>query len=131
MASHGTFPPCGSKVVREEPSLEELAWVIKAGTCIEANFQRGKGEAGMDEYGVCEPVAGLVQCLGLLCVPGWLPPFGFGSVTVFDLVLPRASPSQRPACGTTAQASSYSPSPPRDEGHQARGPWERVPRFIA
>src|SRR5262245_27903467 len=74
---------------------------------------------------------GLVQCLGLLCVPRLLPPFGFGSVTVFDLVLPRASPSQRPACGTTTQASSYSPSPSRDEGHQVRGSWERVPRFIA
>src|SRR5712691_482263 len=36
----------------EEPSLMELAWVIKAGTCIEASFQRGKGEAGMDAYQV-------------------------------------------------------------------------------
>jgi SRSO17 transposase len=36
----------------EEPSLVELAWVIKAGTCIEASFQRGKGEAGMDKYQV-------------------------------------------------------------------------------
>jgi SRSO17 transposase len=35
-----------------EPSLAELARVIKAGTCIEASFQRGKGEAGMDEYQV-------------------------------------------------------------------------------
>ena len=33
----------------EEPSLLELARVIKAGTCIEASFQRGKGQAGMDE----------------------------------------------------------------------------------
>jgi len=38
--------------VLEEPSLEELAWVIKAGTCIEASFKRGKGETGMDEYQV-------------------------------------------------------------------------------
>ena len=38
--------------VLEEPSLVELARVIKAGTCIEASFQRGKGEAGMDEYQV-------------------------------------------------------------------------------
>ena len=30
----------------------ELARVIKAGTCIEASFKRGKGEAGMDEYQV-------------------------------------------------------------------------------
>ena len=37
---------------REEPSLAELARVIKAGVCIEASFKRGKGEAGMDEYQV-------------------------------------------------------------------------------
>jgi len=36
----------------EEPWLAELARVIKAGACIEASFQRGKGEAGMDEYQV-------------------------------------------------------------------------------
>src|SRR5262245_53652663 len=36
----------------EEPSLGELARVIKAGACIEASFQRGKGEVGMDEYQV-------------------------------------------------------------------------------
>jgi SRSO17 transposase len=36
----------------EEPSLSELARVIKAGLCIEASFKRGKGEAGMDEYQV-------------------------------------------------------------------------------
>src|SRR5215813_12776947 len=36
----------------EEPSLRELARVIKAGMGIEASFQRGKGEAGMDEYQV-------------------------------------------------------------------------------
>ena len=35
-----------------EPSLGELARVITAGTCIEASFQRGKSEAGMDEYQV-------------------------------------------------------------------------------
>jgi SRSO17 transposase len=35
-----------------EPSLVELARVIKAGTCIEASFKRGKSEAGMDEYQV-------------------------------------------------------------------------------
>ena len=37
---------------REEPSLAELARVITAGSCIEASFKRGKGEAGMDEYQV-------------------------------------------------------------------------------
>jgi SRSO17 transposase len=36
----------------EEPSLVELARVIKAGVCIEASFKRGKSEAGMDEYQV-------------------------------------------------------------------------------
>jgi len=36
----------------EEPSLRELARVITAGMCIEASFQRGKGEAGMDAYQV-------------------------------------------------------------------------------
>jgi hypothetical protein len=43
---------CGSEVEREALSLGELARVIKAGTCIEASFKRGKGEAGMDEYQV-------------------------------------------------------------------------------
>jgi len=36
----------------KEPSLGELARVIKAGARIEASFKRGKGEAGMDEYQV-------------------------------------------------------------------------------
>jgi hypothetical protein len=45
-------PTCVSKVELEEPSLAELARVIKAGLCIETSFQRGKGEAGMDEYQV-------------------------------------------------------------------------------
>ena len=35
-----------------EPSLAELARVIKAGACIEASFKRGKSEVGMDEYQV-------------------------------------------------------------------------------
>jgi SRSO17 transposase len=41
-----------SEAELKEPSLEELARVIKGGNCIEASFQRGKGEAGMDEYQV-------------------------------------------------------------------------------
>src|SRR5215468_1916013 len=45
-------PTCVAKGALEEPSLGELARVIKAGTCIEASFKRGKGEAGMDEYQV-------------------------------------------------------------------------------
>jgi SRSO17 transposase len=36
----------------EEPSLAELARVIKAGSCIEASFKRGKSEVGMDAYQV-------------------------------------------------------------------------------
>jgi SRSO17 transposase len=43
---------CGSGAKREQPSLAEVARVIKAGLCIEASFKRGKGEAGMDEYQV-------------------------------------------------------------------------------
>ena len=36
----------------QEPSLAELARVIKAGASIEASFKRGKGEVGMDAYQV-------------------------------------------------------------------------------
>ena len=45
-------PTDGSEVAFKEPSLGELARVIKAGACIEASFKRGKGEVGMDEYQV-------------------------------------------------------------------------------
>jgi SRSO17 transposase len=45
-------PTGGANGDLEEPSLLELARVIKAGMCIEASFQRGKGEAGMDAYQV-------------------------------------------------------------------------------
>src|SRR5712691_8081963 len=45
-------PTQAPEAEREEPSLAELAWVIKAGTCIEASFKRGKSEAGMDAYQV-------------------------------------------------------------------------------
>jgi SRSO17 transposase len=45
-------PTCVSESELEEPLLAELARVIKAGACIEASLQRGKGEAGMDEYQV-------------------------------------------------------------------------------
>jgi SRSO17 transposase len=41
-----------SEAELKEPSLEELARVIKAGACIEASSKRGKGEVGMDEYQV-------------------------------------------------------------------------------
>ena len=45
-------PTCVAHRELKEPSLGELARVIKAGACIEASFKRGKGEAGMDEYQV-------------------------------------------------------------------------------
>jgi SRSO17 transposase len=45
-------PTCVANGALEEPSLGELARVIKAGTCIEASFKRGKGEVGMDAYQV-------------------------------------------------------------------------------
>jgi len=45
-------PTAGPKVAWKEPSLAALARVIKAGTGIEASFQRGKSEVGMDEYQV-------------------------------------------------------------------------------
>ena len=43
-------PTAGGKGAFKEPSLGELGRVIKAGTCIEASFKRGKGEVGMDAY---------------------------------------------------------------------------------
>src|SRR5215468_8197340 len=45
-------PSDGWGVAFQEPSVEELARVIKAGACIESSFKRGKGEVGMDEYQV-------------------------------------------------------------------------------
>src|SRR5262249_28771620 len=45
-------PTCVSAAELAEPSLAELARVIKAGACIEACFKRGKGAVGMDEYQV-------------------------------------------------------------------------------
>jgi SRSO17 transposase len=45
-------PTAGCAGAFTEPSLGELARVIKAGACIEASCKRGKGEVGMDEYQV-------------------------------------------------------------------------------
>src|SRR5712691_8787891 len=45
-------PTDGCEVVFKDPSLGELARMIKAGACIEASFKRGKGEVGMDAYQV-------------------------------------------------------------------------------
>ncbi len=61
----------------------------------------------------------LVQYLGHVCVPRCLPPFGTGSVTVSDPCTDRASPSQKPACGTTAQASSQGHSPNGIKRHES------------
>ncbi len=50
---HYYLTPTGvSEAALKEPSLGELARVIKAGACIEASFKRGKGEVGMDAYQV-------------------------------------------------------------------------------
>jgi len=50
---HDYLTPTGVSAAQlSEPSLDELARVIKAGACIEASFKRGKGEVGMDEYQV-------------------------------------------------------------------------------
>jgi hypothetical protein len=50
---HYYLTPTGVSAAQlPEPSLDELARVIKAGACIEASFKRGKGEVGMDEYQV-------------------------------------------------------------------------------
>ena len=59
-----------------------------------------------------------------------LPPFGLGSVTVFDHALSRASPSQKPACGFPARASSYGLSPIGIELYQAPRLWEGIPLVI-
>src|SRR5262249_1672159 len=45
-------PTCVPAGELAEPSLAELARVIKAGACIEASFKRGKSEVGMDAYPV-------------------------------------------------------------------------------
>jgi hypothetical protein len=50
---HYYLTPTGvSAMELKEPSGGELARVIKAGTCIETSFKRGKAEVGMDEYQV-------------------------------------------------------------------------------
>ena len=62
------------------------------------------------ETGFEVEVRGLVQCLGLLCIPCLLPPFGLGSVTIFDPALARASPSQKPEDRVAGRDYSY-PAP--------------------
>jgi hypothetical protein len=60
-----------------------------------------------------------------------LSPFGLESVTVFDPAPLCASPSQKPACGFPAQASSTSSSPNGVHGDQRPGTWEWMSRGIA
>ena len=52
MCHYYLSPTCVSEGELAEPSLAELARIIKAGACIEATFKRGKSEVGMDEYQV-------------------------------------------------------------------------------
>jgi hypothetical protein len=66
-----------SEAELKEPSLAELARVIKAGVCIEACFKRGKGEVGMDEYQV-------------RTWQGWHQPYG--AVADGGVVLDRGNP---------------------------------------
>jgi SRSO17 transposase len=47
-SQYSRTPPGGSAGELPEPSLAELARVIKAGTCMEASCKRGQGEGGMD-----------------------------------------------------------------------------------
>ena len=56
-----------------------------------------------------------------------LPPFGTGSVTLFHHASLCASPSQKPACGITAQASSCRPLPDGIESDHSSRPWEWMP----
>src|SRR5206468_2497346 len=68
-----------------------------------------------------------LQCVGVLCIPCLLPPFGLGSVTLFHHALLCASLSQKPACGITAQASSCGLLPDGIEPDQTSRLWERMP----
>ena len=69
-------------------------------------------------------------CRSALC-SRLLSPFGLESVTVFDPAPLCASPSQKPACGFPAQASSTSSSPHGVHGDQRPGTWEWMSRGIA
>jgi hypothetical protein len=60
-----------------------------------------------------------------------LSPFGFESVTIFDPAPLCASPSQKPACGFPAQASSDGLSPDGIHGDDGTRPREGMPCSIA
>jgi hypothetical protein len=79
-------------------------------------------------YGVCGRVGSTPPvCRSALYSP-LLPPFGLGSVTVFDPAPLKVSPSQKPAGGFPAQASSYSRSP---NGIEARLAMDSIPVVAA
>ena len=65
-----------------------------------------------------------------LCSP-FLSPFGPESVTLFDPAPLCASPSQKPACGFPAQASSARLSPNGIHGDQRTRTWEWRARGVA
>src|SRR5215470_14106326 len=69
-------------------------------------------------------------CRSALYSP-FLPPFGPGSVTVFDPAPLCASPSQKPACGFPAQASSDGLSPDGIHGDDGTRSREGMPCSIA
>jgi hypothetical protein len=69
-------------------------------------------------------------CRSALC-SRLLSPFGLESVTVFDPAPLCASPSQKPACGFPAQASSTGPSPNGIHGDQRSWTWKWMSRGIA
>src|SRR5262249_48822346 len=69
-------------------------------------------------------------CRSALCSP-LLSPFGLESVTVFDPAPLCASPSQKPACGFPAQASSDGLSPDGIHGDDGTRSREGMPCSIA
>src|SRR5262249_62043159 len=65
-------PTCVSKGELAEPSLAELARVIKAGAGIEARFKRGKSGGGMAGDEVRTAEGGHGHMAGTLCAGWWL-----------------------------------------------------------
>ena len=100
-------PSDGCGVAFQEPSVEELARVIKAGACIESSFKRGKGEVGMDEYQV-RTWHGCPMCrrqIVMITVAGVV----IGSITRGPslqraLVRQRTTGDHQPFCGSGAFA---------------------------
>jgi hypothetical protein len=63
-------PTGGSEVELLVPPRAELARVIKAGTCIDASFKRGKGAVGKDAYQV-RTWQGWHHHMALSLIAGW------------------------------------------------------------